>query len=178
MRLARFLPCAILCLAIAPLAHADETDAEAFAALSKLAGRWEGTFANGRKHTVDYRLSAGGTVLVETWTLAPGRESITMYHLDGDRLLATHYCPQGNQPRLRRVDDGDPRRLSFSFVDGTGLQAADGWHQHEFWVELRDASHYVRHETYVANVPKADAEASRPDPPVAYTRIEGASSNP
>ena len=51
-----------------------------------------------------------------------------MYHLDGDRLLATHYCPQGNQPRLKLMDDGDPKRLSFAFVDGTGMPG---------WIDLR-----------------------------------------
>jgi hypothetical protein len=160
-----------LSLALPATALADETAAEAFATLSKLQGRWEGEFANGRKHSVDYRLSAGGSVLVETWTLGPARESITMYHLDGDRLLATHYCPQGNQPRLKRVDDGDPKRLSFAFVDGGNLQVADGWHQDSFWVELRGDALYLRDETYVANVPSADAEESEDSPPVTYRRV-------
>lgn len=158
-------------LIAAHTAQADETAAEAFATLSKLQGRWEGEFANGRKHSVDYRLSAGGTVLVETWTLGPTRESITMYHLDGDRLLATHYCPQGNQPRLKLVDDGNPARLSFAFVDGGNLQVADGWHQDSFWVEVTGDASYVRHENYVANVPATDAEEGEVDPPVTYRRV-------
>jgi hypothetical protein len=152
-------PClaAALLIATAP-ASADETAAEAFAALSKLQGRWEGEFANGNKHSVDYRLSAGGSVLVETWTLGPQRESITMYHLDGDRLLATHYCPQGNQPRLKLVDDGDAKRLSFAFVDGTGLQPAEGWHQDSFWVEVQDDTLYRRDEVYAPNDPASKEE--------------------
>jgi hypothetical protein len=159
----------LLCLPSAALA--DETAAEAFAALSKLQGQWEGEFANGRRHTVDYRLSAGGTVLVETWTLAPGRESITMYHLDGDRLLATHYCPQGNQPRLQRVDDGDPERLSFAFVDGGNLQVADGWHQDSFWIEIEGEARYRRDEVYAPNLASPDAEQEEDSPPVTYRRL-------
>jgi hypothetical protein len=167
-------PClaAALLIAVAP-ASADETAAEAFAALSKLQGRWEGEFANGRKHSVDYRLSAGGSVLVETWTLGPQRESITMYHLDGDRLLATHYCPQGNQPRLKLVDDGNPDRLSFAFVDGTGLQPADGWHQDSFWVEVQGDALYLRDEVYAPNAP-ASKEEEGDSPPVTYRRVAAA----
>ena len=158
-----------LLLCLPSVALADETAAEAFAALSKLQGQWEGEFANGRRHTVDYRLSAGGTVLVETWTLAPGRESITMYHLDGDRLLATHYCPQGNQPRLQRVDDGDPERISFAFVDGTGLQKPGGWHQDSFWVEVESDARYRRDEVYAPNA--ATGETEEDAPPVSYRRV-------
>ena len=164
-------PClaAALSIAAAPAA-ADETAAEAFATLSKLQGRWEGEFANGNKHTVDFRLSAGGSVLVETWALGPGRESITMYHLDGDRLLATHYCPQGNQPRLKLMDDGDPKRLSFAFVDGTGLQNADGWHQDTFWIEVQGDALYRRDEVYAPNDP-ASKEKEGDSPPVTYRRV-------
>src|SRR5262245_5708255 len=66
-----------------------------------LVGEWQGATAEGRQLSVSYRLTAGGTVLVETWTLGPGRESMTLYHLDRDDLVATHYCPIGNQPSLR-----------------------------------------------------------------------------
>jgi hypothetical protein len=159
-----------LTFAAAP-ARADETDAEAFAALSKLQGRWQGEFSNGNKHTVDYRLSAGGSVLVETWSLGPTRESITIYHMDGDRLLATHYCPQGNQPRLERVDDGDPKRMSFAFVDGGNLQVADGWHQDSFWIEIDGDALYRRDEVYAPNVASADAGQDDDAPPVTYRRL-------
>ena len=160
-----------LTLALPATAQADETAAAAFATLSQLQGRWEGEFANGRKHSVEYRLSAGGSVLVETWTLAPGRESITIYHLDGDRLLATHYCPQGNQPRLQRVDDGDPKRLSFAFVDGGNLQVADGWHQDSFWIDVQGEALYRRLEIYVPNFPAAAQESEEESAPVTYRRL-------
>ena len=146
---------ALLCLSFwlpASVVHgAETTAAQAFEQLSGLVGRWQGEFADGRVHTIDYRLSAGGSVLVETWALAPGRESMTLYHLDGERLLATHYCPQGNQPRLvyRAVEDG---ALQFQFLDGTGLQDRERAHQHAFAVRLPAADGAMeRSETYVAN---------------------------
>lgn len=130
---------------------AGPTAAEVFARLGTLAGDWTGTFENGRTHRVNYRLSAGGTVLVETWALAPGRESITIYYVDGDELLATHYCPQGNQPRLRLISGTKQDRFDFALKDGGNLSVPGGWHQHLMWLQLGDADSFMRSETYVEN---------------------------
>ena len=81
LRLAPWLLAALLGWAGAASAQKG-AGAAAFERLKALQGHWEGQFEDGRKHTVEYRLSAGGTVLVETWQLAPGRESMTLYHLD------------------------------------------------------------------------------------------------
>jgi hypothetical protein len=151
---------------------------QAFDDLSSLLGSWEGTFSNGRKHHVTYRLTAGGSVLVETWALGPQRESLTMYHRDGDALVATHYCPQGNQPRLqlaRRDDDGT---LRFDFRDGTNLQVPDGYHQHEFWLKIDGADAFTRSEAYVPNVKSDEASAEEKPEIVHYVRIAPAPSKP
>jgi hypothetical protein len=137
--------------AAATHAVAAPTAARVFARLSALAGDWTGTFDNGRAHRVNYRLSAGGTVLVETWALAPGRESITMYYVDGDDLFATHYCPQGNQPRLRWIPDANSDRFYFSLKDGGNLSVPGGWHQQLMWLKLDAADSFSRSETYVEN---------------------------
>lgn len=129
-----------------------------FARLGGLAGDWEGTFSNGRHHTVNYRFSAGGTALVETWALAPGRESLTIYTLDGDALVATHYCPQGTQPRLKYSGERDGR-LQFELLDGGSLQVPGRSHQHAFWLQWNGGDALVRSETYVENgAAKADAK--------------------
>ena len=33
--------------------------------------------------------------------MGSGRETMTVFHPDHDDLVLTHYCAQGNQPRLR-----------------------------------------------------------------------------
>lgn len=162
---------AVTALALLPLfsSSAFAADAQAaFARLSQLAGDWEGQFANGRRHTVNYRLSAGGTVLVETWALAPGRESITVYYVDGDELLATHYCPQGTQPRLRLVGDADGR-LSFDLRDGGNLALPGKSHQQAFWLEFPGKDAYRRSETYVEN--GQPAQSGKADAAVEYRRL-------
>jgi hypothetical protein len=121
--------------------------AAAFERLKGLVGEWRGRRPDGREIGVAYRLSAGGSVLVETWTLGPGRESLTVYHMDGSALMATHFCPQGNQPRLRMMRAaGD--RFDFTFHDATDLGPGEAF-QHDFWIELGADGRITRSETYV-----------------------------
>ena len=172
LRLSRWLVLVLLLGQGSVAVAADGAAAAAFERLKALQGHWEGKFADGRRHTVEYRLSAGGTVLVETWQLAPGRESMTLYHLDGDRLLATHYCPQQNQPRLALAAGDDPTVLSFEFVDGTGLDVPGKSHQHAFVTALRPDGSYARSETYVDNGATAEMlAAAKADAPIDYRRI-------
>lgn len=141
--------CLLLILLSSNVAFAANAH-EVFGRLGGLVGDWEGVFANGRRHSVNYRLSAGGTVLVETWALAPGRESLTVYYVDGDDLLATHYCPQGTQPRLKLVGEKEGR-LQFELLDGGNLGLAGKSHQQSFWLEWQDGDEYRRAEAYVEN---------------------------
>lgn len=123
-----------------------------FNTISKLAGEWKGTYSNGNQHRVSYQLISNGTVLVETWTMSPTRVSMTIYSVDGDRLIATHYCPQGNQPRLTFMEKTSDNRLQFRFLDGTNLQDPNGSHQHAFWLSIESPESFTRSETYISNV--------------------------
>ena len=54
---------------------------------------------------------------------------ITMYHMDGDHFMLTHYCMAKNQPRMRVTDiSEDGKTLTFSFLDGTNLPTRDKGH--------------------------------------------------
>jgi len=131
---------------------ADQVTAPAaFTKLQTLVGEWEGKTEKGRALKVSYRLTANNTVLIETWTLGPQRESLTLYHLDNDSLLATHYCPVGNQPRLRFKEGGSASLFAFAFVSATNLPKPEAAHQHRFEMELLDANSFARSETYLEN---------------------------
>ena len=144
-----------------------------FAQLQSLVGTWEGTFANGRQHTVTYRPTANNTALVETWTMSATRESMTIYTLDGDMLLATHYCPQGNAPRLKLTPNREGGKLRFEFRDGMNVQVKDKSHQHAFWIRFLGKDSFERSETYVMNGSNAaEIEQAAQEPPVVYKRIK------
>ena len=78
----------------------------AFERLKALAGEWEGTNGRGLPARLTYRVTSQGTMLLETLASKEqdGKEveMMTAYHVDGDRLMMTHYCVN-TQPRMVAV---------------------------------------------------------------------------
>ena len=138
--------------------------AAAFEKLRSLVGEWRGETPSGAPVGVTYRLSAGDSVLVETWDLGPARESMTVYHLDGPELMATHFCPQGNQPRLK-IMQSTGSRFDFAFHDATGVLPGQGV-QRAFWIEIGANGTLTRSETYVQG-DKSEMET------ISYQRLAG-----
>ena len=136
----------------------------AFKQLRGLVGVWRGVTPAGAPIGVTYRLSAGDSVLVETWNLGPGRESMTVYHLDGAALLASHFCPQGNQPRLKMIQSTGSR-FDFAFHDATGILPGQAV-QRAFWIEIGTDRAITRSETYVQD-DESETETIR------YERVGG-----
>jgi hypothetical protein len=140
----RFL-LAVVCLVSPGIALASSS-AEAFEQLKRLAGVWRPAEPADSPLRVTFALTAGGTVLTEQW-VSPRHTSMTVYHEDGASLLATHYCPRGNQPRMalqRRDADGT---LRFVFRDGTGLDQVGEYYEHLLTLRI-DGDALVRGEVY------------------------------
>lgn len=138
------LTCAAAGLLLAASARSGETvdPKAAFERLKALAGSWQGTMGGDAANpaTVEYRVTGAGSTVMET--LGPGspHEMISMYHLDGDQLMLTHYCAGGNQPRMRLDRAAStPDRLKFVFFDGTNMDAAKDSHIHEVEIKLLGA---------------------------------------
>jgi hypothetical protein len=110
---------------------------QAFEKLKSLAGEWEGkTLRNGRPdgartEMLSYKVIAGGSCVMETsrHEAHPDQTMATMFHLDGDALLLTHYCIARNQPRLQATSiSPDLREIVFTFRDGTNLASREKGH--------------------------------------------------
>jgi len=71
---------------------------QSFDKLKTLAGSWEGTGPDGKPMMVSYRMSSHGSALFSE--IHSEDDMVTVFHLDGNRLLMTHYCGAGNQPRM------------------------------------------------------------------------------
>ena len=127
---------------------------ETFEELKKLCGEWKGTTAEGGAEKG--RLVAGDTVLLEAWVLSSGREALTVYHRDGDDLIATHYCPRGNQPRLKLTSASTEKWFFFEFISATNLPEAEATHQHRFEIQIQGPDSFTRGETYIS-IGKLDA---------------------
>jgi hypothetical protein len=145
--------CALLAvgsLTASPGLAKDLSPAETFEELKKLVGEWKGTTPEGGAEKVSYRLIAADTVLLEEWVLSSGRQALTVYHRDGNDLIATHYCPRGNQPRLKLASASTEKGFFFDFVSATNLPDADAAHQHRFHVQIDGQDSFTRGETYIS----------------------------
>lgn len=140
---------ACLCGSGAQLHAGEPNDADiAFSALSALVGSWKRDGTDGSRFRIEFELTANDSVLVERWINGGNTHSLTVYYRDGETLLATHYCPQGNQPRLRMEAGGNHKRISFDFYDATNLKGPDHSHQHRLSFDLSSMEHVVRAEAY------------------------------
>lgn len=136
-----------LALAAPPEQPGDTQAAAAFTQLKALVGDWRNADRPDSALRIRFSLTAGGTVLVEEWRRGTEPHSLTLYHRDGAQLLATHYCPQGNQPRLQLTGSGPT--LRFAYRDATDLAPSES-HLHHLAFDLTDPAHPVRRETYRA----------------------------
>lgn len=131
----------LLILSVAALPATDKkTDrrvdaSAAFARLKTLAGEWEADTKMG-KARLSYEVIAGGTTLIERESAEKMAPMMTAYHLDGDRLLLTHYCMAGNQPRMQAsAYNPETGEIEFVFLDATNLKP-DAGHMHSAKMRL------------------------------------------
>jgi hypothetical protein len=110
----------------------------AFDRLKKLEGEWKATGHDGMPDAkIIYKVTAAGSTLMETSHPGTGHEMVTMYHLDGKNLLATHYCAAGNQPRLKLdLKASKPDSYSFVFDGGTNLNPDKDMHIHALRIKF------------------------------------------
>jgi hypothetical protein len=128
---------------------ADKTKSEeAFDRLASLKGDWKGE-QGGAKISVSYTLTANGSALMEEFRPESGPVMITMFTVDGDHLIATHYCSAMNQPQMVTSAITDVQKpLTFSLARITGLKSPDDWHNTGLTVIQEDNDHLTQEWTY------------------------------
>ena len=103
----------LLFVLVTSAAFAASAAQKSFEELKALDGSWEGKRQNGQPVQVDYRVTSNGSALMSE---IKGKEDmISMFNLDGDRLLMTHYCGAGNQPRMVASASPDGKTFTFDF---------------------------------------------------------------
>jgi hypothetical protein len=145
MKYSHTLIAAVVVLA-AGAAAAQTTGQNAFAAMKTLTGSWEGKTSSGDAVKVSYRLTAGGSALMsEIQSQIEGRteDMISMIHLDGNRVLLTHYCAAGNQPRMQASTSPDGKIITFEFVDATNLATPETPHMDHVIFKFVDSNHHL-----------------------------------
>jgi hypothetical protein len=139
-----------LCLALFTVAAlaSPAPDSPAFARLKTLVGDWEGTYSGGGSSKVNFRVGSGGSALLLTSDAGGADEMLTVFHPDGDRLLATHYCSATTHPRMKLVPGAGPDQLAFEFVDATNLPSPEAGHMRRLVITFIDADHHRQTWTF------------------------------
>ncbi len=120
--------------------------------MKTLVGEWAGKMESGRAARVSYRLVSNGTAVLETLQSAGEPEMVTLYAAASSRVVATHYCSAGNQPRMRTPPiSGSPQRLDFALVDVTNLSGAGAGHMRHLAVTFEDDDRFTQHWTWWEN---------------------------
>ncbi len=122
--------------------------------MKSLTGTWQGTDKEGKPIKVSYKVISGGTAVMESLEMK-GHTSgamVTIYHMDGDQLMMTHYCTMGNQPRMKAGNASSAdNAIAFSFVDATNLASPDDPHMHGLVITFNDKDHFTQDWTLRAN---------------------------
>ena len=159
---------ALMSLSAVMLAQSDAqkapTDSQkAFDKLKTLAGSWEGrvttappqpAMGDGALTDISLRITSRGNAMVHEMKEAgtaddPARydHPVTMFYLDSDRLLLTHYCDAGNRPRMSGKMSSDGKTVEFEFLDLSG--GTQYGHMGHAVFTFVDANHHIEEWTYL-----------------------------
>jgi hypothetical protein len=101
---------------------------------------------NGQPLEVAYRVTSNGSAIMSE--IKAKEDMISMFNLDGDRVLLTHYCAVGNQPRMVARASPDGKTFTFDFVDATNLSTPDAAHMIRMVLAMPDANHHTEEWTF------------------------------
>jgi len=146
----------LVCVLVAAVAASGQNQpqntgksAAVFKQLTSLVGEWEAV-QEGVPVRETYTLTANGSVLMSETKPADSQPMITMFTVDGDHLIATHYCVAGNQPQMVTGNLGDlDKGLTFSLERVTGMKTPDDWHNTGITLTLDDKDHMTQRWTYL-----------------------------
>lgn len=124
--------------------------AAAFDRMKALVGTWRVADKPQSPLRIRFSLTAGGTVLVEEWLRGDKPHSLTIYHRDGGSLMAVHYCPQGNQPRLLANPTLGSKTIEWLFLDAADLDPASESYLVALGFDFGQPGQLRRTETYRA----------------------------
>ena len=139
---------ALFVVLAATVALAQSGAQKSFDKLKSLAGSWEGKNSVGELLHVSFKVTSGGSAMISEIT-GHGEDMVTMFNLDGpNKLILTHYCSAGNQPRMLASASPDGKTVTFDFLDATNLASPDAGHMERVVIAMLDANHHTENWTF------------------------------
>lgn len=122
-------------------------DRAAFESLKAMRGEWR-EVGRPRPFTLSYRTMSSDKVVVETWTRSNGQQSITVFLMEGERLIATRYSALGEHPTMSLTSAADGE-LAFTFRSAVNTPTGDGSYIRAMSIR-RDGNRMTRTDTFRA----------------------------
>lgn len=151
MRIQRMvLAVAFLSAVATASAQAPSAGQQAFDKLKTLAGKWEGTDGGGKAAWSRFTLVSNGTVIMQAHKSdSEDYSMLTTYYVDNGRLMITHFCGAGNQPRMVAAGLSlDGQRITFRLHDVTNLTSPETGHMAALEITFVDGEHYTERWTW------------------------------
>ena len=141
-------PLIFLAAALSVTAASAQTDAQkAFSAIKNMPGMWEGKTPEGQPLQVNFKVTSAGSAVMSE--ILGEHSMISMFHLDGpDKLLMTHYCTVGNQPRMQAIVSPDGKTVTFNLIGATNLSTPDAGRMQRMVLTLLDDNHHTEEWTF------------------------------
>jgi hypothetical protein len=138
-----------LSLFAATAVFAQTAAQKSFDQVKTLEGSWEGKDRTGTVIAVSFRdIAAGSALMSEIHGHGP-ENMVSMLHLDGpNRLILTHYCGSGNQPRMAATTSADDKTIIFDYFDATNLASPDAGHMQRVVFTIVDPNHHTEEWTF------------------------------
>lgn len=118
---------------------------EVYDQLKLLIGEWEAELPGFGRMKSTVRVISNGKAIEETIG-TPDDNEVSVYTLNADKILLTHYCAMtadGHQVRLQTLSiKNAPSRLEFGFVSATNLHSKGAPHMRRVILTIIDADHY------------------------------------
>jgi hypothetical protein len=115
-----------------------------FKKLKGLVGTWKGTAQKGEGKPMEttnrFELTSGGTAILEKIGDGADHQMISVYCAENGKLVMTHYCTVGNQPKMSLVKSTD-KSLVFAMKGTDGISSAKDMHMHAMTITWKDADH-------------------------------------
>jgi len=130
-------------------ASAQTDSQKAFAAIKTMSGTWEGKMPGGQSGQVTFKVISGGSAVMSEILGQGPEDMVSMFHLNGpNKLLMTHYCGTGNQPRMQAAVSPDGKTFTFTYFDATNLATPDAGHMQRMVLTVLDDNHHTEDWTY------------------------------
>lgn len=125
-----------------------------FDQVKALVGTWKGTASHmgGDKPdkpmevTNTFELTSNGSAILEKICAGTPHEMVSVYCVEGGKLMMTHYCSVGNHP-IMSLESNKDNEMDFAVKGHAGLGSAKEMHMHGMNIVWKDPDHIVEQWT-------------------------------